>query len=155
MGKKCPLIFSGTKVKHIDSGDGYAPGSTAHNVNSCLAMNLYPYRETWSDSDPHANFKAEVANYTVVDPLPTLENLSQATGIPTPCLIRYVLVKWAASGADALLTLPPIVLTQMQQQVQQAEAVGTDAARLRAYEALRQIIDWLQVGLEPDTEAPS
>lgn len=33
------------------------------------------------------------------DPLPMLEVLSQDTGIPLPCLIRYVLVKYAASGA--------------------------------------------------------
>ena len=111
-------------------------------------MDQYPYRDQWDESDPHANFKAEVANYTIVDPLPTLENLSQATGIPTPCLIRYVLVKWAASGSEALLCLSPIVLMQMQSHVEKAEAANTDEARLEAYKALRQMIQWMQLGAE-------
>ena len=110
-------------------------------------MQLYPYRDQWPDDDPQANFKAEVANYTVTDPLPTLENLSQATGIPVPCLIRYVLVKWAASGAEGLLSMSPIAVQQMQTQVEQAEAADTDAARLEAYAVLRQMIEWLRLGV--------
>jgi hypothetical protein len=110
-------------------------------------MNLPVYRDSWDETDPHANFKTDVANYTVTDPLPTLENLSQATGIPVPCLVRYVLVKWAASGSEALLALKPIVLEQMRQHVERAEAAGTDAARLEAYESLRQMILWME--LEP------
>ncbi len=110
-------------------------------------MELYPYRDQWDDNDPHANFKTEVALYTVADPLPTLENLSKATGIPVPCLVRYVLVKYAASGADGLLAMTPIVLQQLADHVAQAEADGSDVARLAAYESLRQMIAWLQVGL--------
>lgn len=34
----------------------------------------------------------------------------------------------------------------MEQQVEKAEIVGTDAARLTAYESLRQIIGWLGLG---------
>lgn len=109
-------------------------------------MDFYPYRDTWDEDDPHANFKAEVAIHSVMDPLPTLENLSRATGIPVPCLIRYVLVKYATSGADALIAMTPIVLQQMEQHVQRAEAAGTVQARLDAYEALRQIIAWLIAG---------
>ncbi len=107
-------------------------------------MDLYPYRDKWDEKDPHANFKAEVAQYSQMDPLPTLENLSRSTGIPVPCLIRYVLVKYASSGADTLLSLTPVVFQQMQQQTDKAESAGTDAARLQAYQALRQIIMWLK-----------
>lgn len=109
-------------------------------------MNLSAYTDRWPADDPHANFKADVAAYTAADPLPTLENLSKATGVPVPCLVRYVLVKYAASGADALLAMSPIVLQQMADQVAKAEATGTEAARLAAYEALRQMIGWLQLG---------
>ena len=111
-------------------------------------MQLYAYTETWEPDDPHANFKADVATYTVVDPLPTIEGLSGATGVPVPCLIRYVLVKYAASGADAMLAMGPLVLRQMQDQIDAAELAGTPEARLQAYEALRQIIAWLQIGME-------
>ncbi len=112
-------------------------------------MDLLPYTDTWDDSDRHANFKAEVALYTRTDPLPTLETLSRETGIPVESLVRYVLVKWASSGADALLHMGPMVLHQMEEQVERAEAADTDAARLQAYEALRQIIAWLQFGRDP------
>jgi hypothetical protein len=40
----------------------------------------------------------------------------------------------------------PIVLTQMQQQIEEAEAANTGEARLKAYQALRQIVSWLAMG---------
>ena len=54
-------------------------------------MKLYPYTDTWDANDAHATLKADVAHYTIVDPLPALYGLSQRTGIPVTCLIRYVL----------------------------------------------------------------
>jgi hypothetical protein len=98
-------------------------------------------------TDPHANFKAEVACYTAADPMPTIENLSRNTGIPVESLIRYVLVKYAASGSEALLAMEPIVFRQMREHVARAEEEGSDAARLKAYAALREIIAWLGHGM--------
>ena len=37
----------------------------------------------------------------------------------------------------------------MREHVAKAEAEGTDAARLRAYEALRQMVAWLALSGEP------
>jgi len=110
-------------------------------------MQLYPYTDSWEEYDPDANFKADVALYTVVDPLPTIEGLSRNTGIPMPCLIRYILVKYATSNADALLAMGPLVIHQMEQQIASAEADGSDQARLKAYDALRQIVSWLRTGM--------
>lgn len=112
-------------------------------------MDLKPYRDTWPLDDPHANFKAEVSCYTAADPLPTLQNLSKGTGIPVECLIRYVLVKWAASGSEAVMAMmarDPIVFRQMREHVARAEDDGSDAARLKAYAALKEIIAWLGHG---------
>jgi hypothetical protein len=106
-------------------------------------VDLKPYRDTWPEDDRHANFKAEVACYTAADPLPTLENLSAGTGIPVGCLIRYVLVKYAASGSEALMAMDPIVFRQMREHVERAEKDGSDAAKLKAYGALREMIEWL------------
>ncbi|HWE50906.1 MAG TPA: DUF6027 family protein [Bryobacteraceae bacterium] len=106
-------------------------------------MILEPYRDTWTPDDRHANFKADVACYTAADPLPTLENLSKGTGIPVGCLVRYVLVKYAASGSEARLAMGPIVFEQMRGHVERAEAEGTDAAKLKAYSALREMVEWL------------
>ena len=108
-------------------------------------MNLQHYQDRWEPDDPHANFKSEVACYTAADPLPTLENLSRGTGIPVGCLVRYVLVKYAASGSEAVLAMEPIVFRQMREHVERAESAGSDEARLRAYAALRDMIAWLGV----------
>jgi hypothetical protein len=113
-----------------------------------IHMELYAYTDTWDENDPHANFKTDVAHYTVTDPLPTLEGLSAATGIPVPCLVRYVLVKYAASGADAMLAMGPLVLHQMEKLVAKAEEAGTEAAKVEAYEALKGIVKWLRAGME-------
>jgi hypothetical protein len=56
-------------------------------------------------------------------------------------------VKYAASGADALLAMGPIVLRQMEGRIEKAEAAGTDEARLEAYEALKQVVRWLRAGV--------
>ena len=55
--------------------------------------------------DRHANFRADVECYTKTDPMPTLRKLSASTDIPVETLVRYVLVKWAASGSEALLAM--------------------------------------------------
>lgn len=110
-------------------------------------MNLQRYTDTWDDDDPHANFKAEVACYTVHDPLPTLHRLSAGTGVPVESIVRYVLVKYATSGSDALLAMTPIVFRQMQDIVERAEQGGDDA-KLAAYESLRKIVQWLALGAE-------
>ena len=93
--------------------------------------------------DRHANFKAEVACYTAADPMPTIAKLSELTGIPQETLIRYVLVKYTASGSEAMLTMGPIVFRQMQDLIDKAEGQGTDAAKVAAYEGLKQIVSWL------------
>lgn len=109
-------------------------------------MELRRYTDTWAEDDRHANFKADVACYTAADPMPTLQNLSRATGIPVECLVRYVLVKYAASGSDALLAMEPVVFGQMKQHVDIAETEGTPEARLRAYDALKAMVSWLGAG---------
>jgi hypothetical protein len=96
-------------------------------------------------SDPHANFRAEVECYAAADPQPTMENLSALTGIPVDRLIRYVLVKYAASSSDAFLSMDPIVFRQMREHIAKAEAENTDASRLKAYTSLKEIIAWLGI----------
>src|ERR1700683_4276307 len=102
-------------------------------------VDLKPYRDSWPSDDRHANFKAEGACYTGADPLPTLENLSKGTGIPVGCLTRCVLVKYAASGSEALMAMDPIVFRQMREHVERAEEEGSDAARFKAYTALKDM----------------
>lgn len=102
----------------------------------------------WDDDDPHANFKAEVAEYSRLDPLPTLQGLAALTGIPVPALMRYALVKWSAEGSEALLALGPRAVRRLWDTVASAEAAGTDRARLDAYHQLRQMLSWLRAPLD-------
>lgn len=98
--------------------------------------------------EPHANFRHEVETYAAADPMPAIANLSKLTGIPEDRIIRYVLVKYAASNSDALLSMDPIVFRQMKEHIRKAESEDTDAARLRAYRALKEIIGWLGLSTE-------
>ncbi len=109
---------------------------------------LHPFRGSWPSGDKDANFKDEVANYSRVDPMTTLDNMSRNLDIPVGALARYILVKWAASGSEGLMEIGPMVVRQMQDLVDKADALGADEARLEAFHALKQIISWLKVPLD-------
>ena len=111
-------------------------------------VRLERWRGPWPEDDPDANFKTDVAAYSLLDPLSTITNLSAATGIPVGALCRYVLAKWAAGGSEGLLELGPSTVGRMSDACEAAEQDGTDGARLRAYEQLRQMISWLRLPLD-------
>ena len=109
---------------------------------------LEPYEGPWPAADAAAGFRSLVAEYSRLDPMPTLETLSRHTGIPVGALARFVLVRYCTSGSDALLEIGPRVVRQMEEIIRQAEAAGSDAARLDAYRALKAIVSWLVVPLD-------
>jgi hypothetical protein len=105
----------------------------------------------WSDDDPDANFKADVALYSHVDPLHTIRNLSATLGIPVGALCHYVLAKWATEGSGGLLELGPRTARRLAAICDDAEMEGTDEARLAAYHTLRDLTSWLVFPLDhPD-----
>ena len=101
-------------------------------------MKLYPYTGTWDANDAHATLKADVAHYTVVDPLPAFYGLSQQTGIPVTCLIRYVLAKYAASDA-AMQATEPLLLQLLDKEIAAADNADRDEALIPAYAAKQNI----------------
>lgn len=107
-----------------------------------------PYTGPWDAADRHANFKAAVATHTLEDPFATLANLSADTGIPVGSRVRYVLCRYAASGAEALLAMGPVTFAQMEAIVARAKDAGTTEARLAAFDALAGIVRWLRAGSE-------
>ena len=112
---------------------------------------LQPYDGTWPSDDPDAAFRQMVAEYSRIDPLPTLRTLSDHKAIPVGALARFILARYCTSGSDALLEIGPRIVRQMDEIVRAAEAAGSDDARLRAYAALRGIVSWLMVPLDdPD-----
>lgn len=106
----------------------------------------------WVADDPDANFKADVALYSLVDPLTTIENLGRALDVPVGALCRYVLAKWATGGSGGLLELGPTMVRRLGDVCDQAEAEGTDAARVEAFAQLRDMITWLRYPIDhPDS----
>ncbi|HET7341396.1 MAG TPA: DUF6027 family protein [Methylomirabilota bacterium] len=112
------------------------------------AIVLVPYEGTWPPDDPDAAFRRMVADYSRIDPLPTLEILGRHKQIAVGALARFILARYCTSGSDALLEIGPRVVRQMGDIVRRARAVGSDQARLDAYRALEGIVEWLQVPLE-------
>jgi hypothetical protein len=111
-------------------------------------ITLQPYRGQWPPDDPDAGFRQLVAEYSAIDPMPTLEELGRRKGIPVGALAAFILARYSASGSEALLYTGPVVVRQMDEIVRKAETAGTDTARLDAYRALVAIVSWLQIPLE-------
>jgi hypothetical protein len=61
--------------------------------------------------------------------------------------VHYVLAKWASAGSGGLLELGPTMVQRLWAVVEEAEERGSNAARLEAYEQLRQMISWLRLPL--------
>jgi len=101
----------------------------------------------WDTDDPDANFKADVALYSHVDPMVTIRRLAAAMKIPEGAVVHYVLAKWASAGSGGLLELGPSMVHRLWSVVEHAERAGTDTARLEAYDQLHQMLAWLRLPL--------
>jgi Family of unknown function (DUF6027) len=104
----------------------------------------------WDDDDPDANFKADVALYSRVEPMATIGNLAAAMDIPEGGVVHYILAKWASAGSGGLLELGPSMVQRLWDVIERAEEEDTEEARLAAYEQLRQMISWLRLPLIND-----
>lgn len=111
-------------------------------------VRLERWNGPWAPDDPDANFKAEIALYSRVDPVGTIRGLSENIDIPVGALCRYVLARWATGGSSGLLELGPTMVHRLSAVCEAAEADGTDEARLAAYAALRDIVSWLRLPLD-------
>lgn len=117
-------------------------------------LELEQYTGTWPDDDPDAGFRSMVAEFSGIDPIPTLERLGRNKQIPVGALARFILARYAASGSEALMEIGPRVARQMDELVQKAEAEGSDAARLEAYQSLAAIVSWLNIPLNDPNWRP-
>ncbi|MEM9202112.1 MAG: DUF6027 family protein [Actinomycetota bacterium] len=111
-------------------------------------LTLEGWTGPWPDDDKDANFKTDVAAHAHLDPLGTITNLSNSTGIPVGSLVHYVLCRWASEGSSALLELGPRMIRRLREPFAEAEEANTDEARLAAYEQIRQMVEWLNVPLD-------
>ena len=105
---------------------------------------LEPWRGPWAPDDPDANFKADVALYANADPMATVRGLSAHMGVPEGAIVHYVLARYATGGSGGLLELGPSMVHRLWAPIEAAEREGTDAARLAAYDQVRQMVAWLR-----------
>ena len=84
----------------------------------------------------HREFARAVDASRAVDPLPTFENLSSATGVPVDDLVHHALVRWVSAGSEALMAVEPQALRDL-----------IDARRREDWDAVAGIVDWLEAGL--------
>ena len=102
--------------------------------------------ETWSgpwlDTDPHANFKAEVALWSKADPMETLVPFAEVVGIPVGAVCRSILARWAAEGSAGKLELGPSMVERLWSVCEKA---GDDQRQqLAAFDQLKQMLSWLR-----------
>ena len=90
-----------------------------------------------SAKDSNQNFRDSVALSLLADPRPTLVNLARNTGVSYEDVVHHALVRYASSGAEALLAWDPHALREL-----------IAARKAEDWRKLGSIIDWLEAGLE-------
>jgi Family of unknown function (DUF6027) len=114
-------------------------------------VHLARWTGPWDDDDKDANFKSDIALYSRADPMHTIGNLARAIDVPEGAIVRYVLARWASEGAAGLLEVGPTMVRRLHTVCASADELGTDEARLAAFEQLRQMLSWLHYPLDhPD-----
>jgi len=88
-------------------------------------------------NDADRNFRDAVHAARLVDPSPTLRNLAVNTGLDYEEVVHYALVRYASSGAEALLALPPQALLEL-----------SSARKAQDWAKVASLIDWLEAGFE-------
>jgi hypothetical protein len=87
--------------------------------------------------DSNQNFRDSVALSRLVDPRLTLENLARNTGLTYDDVVHHALVRYASSGAEALLAIEPQALRDL-----------ITARKSEDWAKVAALIDWLEAGLE-------
>ncbi|HTD50080.1 MAG TPA: DUF6027 family protein [Acidimicrobiia bacterium] len=127
--------------------------SSSDPASDAPVVRLERWDGPWTDDDPDANFKADIATYSLVDPLATIRNLADNIDVPVGAVCRYVLARWATEGSGGLLELGPRMARRLWLVCEDAEEVGTDDARVAAYAQLRDMLRWLNFPIEHPEEA--
>jgi hypothetical protein len=87
--------------------------------------------------DGDQRFRDLVRSSLLVDPRPTFENLAANTGLSYEEVVHYAQVRYASSGAEALLAIEPEALRQL-----------IEARKAEDWIKVGALIDWLEAGLD-------
>jgi hypothetical protein len=83
----------------------------------------------------HRAFADTVDTSKLQDWRPTLERLSENTGVPVDDLVHHALVRWVSAGSEALLAVEPEMLRRLY-----------EAREREDWDAVAGIVDWLRAG---------
>ena len=87
--------------------------------------------------DSNQSFRDSLALSRLIDPRPTLENLAGNTGLTYEDVVHHALVRYASSGAEALVAWEPHALREL-----------IAARKAEDWKKVAGIIDWLEAGLD-------
>jgi hypothetical protein len=90
-----------------------------------------------SGQDSNQDFRDSVALSMLADPRQTLENLAHNTGLSYDEVAHHALVRYASSGAEALLAWDPHALREL-----------IAARKAEDWVKVGSLIDWLEAGIE-------
>ena len=88
-------------------------------------------------TDADQNFRDAVRASLLSDPRPTFENLAANTGLTYEEVVHHALVRYASSGAEALLAIEPKALRDL-----------IAARKAEDWKKVAALLDWLEAGLE-------
>ncbi|HEY8813432.1 MAG TPA: DUF6027 family protein [Candidatus Dormibacteraeota bacterium] len=88
-------------------------------------------------TDADQNFRDAVRASLLSDPRPTFESLAANTGLTYEEVVHHALVRYASSGAEALLAIEPKALRDL-----------IAARKAEDWKKVAALLDWLEAGLE-------
>jgi len=116
-------------------------GQAGALVDRALAAYAKGKRQAMSDEPREAaadqNYREAVRASLLVDPRPTFENLAANTGLTYEEVVHHALVRYASSGAEALLAIEPQALREL-----------IAARKAEDWKKVAALIDWLEAGLD-------
>ena len=89
-----------------------------------------------TQNNPHQHYIDAVKEAALIDPMPTVRNLAENVGLTPEEVMHYILVQWATSGSEALMSTTPLALRQLQ-----------EAAKAGDVEKVQGMVNWLLTGL--------
>ncbi len=89
-----------------------------------------------SSNDGDENFREAVRASLLIDPTPTFVGLAANTGTSYEEVVHHALVRFASSGAEALLAFEPEALREL-----------IAARKAEDWTKVGALIDWLEAGL--------
>jgi hypothetical protein len=94
-------------------------------------------------TDQHEDFRRAVRDSRLQDPTAMFANLAQFTGISVEDLEHHALVRWASAGGEALMSMEPQTLRELQA-----------ACARRDWSTVAGIVDWLVAGWDGTPTLP-